>query len=365
MERLKQFKLKDAFYHLALLCLLLSLILTGFVYMVLERAAERFPDGEVIVENGKVVYQEPPPADRRARSLIRALQSAAVFGIPSFGLMTAASLFWRWKLKPPIEALRTGVERIRNQDLDFAIPEISQDELGQVCAAFESMRAELLKTNQTLWRQAEERKRLNAAFAHDLRNPVTVLKGTVRQLCQGTEDPGALDRLETYTLRIERYIQAMSSVQRLEELPVEPRPISLAQLRRELEETAQALAPGLAVSFSGLDRGTVELDHGLFLTVAENLTGNAARFARSRLGVTLTAGERTLTLTILDDGPGFPPELLQGGPKPFGAFSGEAAHFGMGLYTSGLLCKKHGGDLRLCNCPGAMAEARFAVTRPS
>ena len=53
------------------------------------------------------------------------------------------------------------------------------------CAAFETMREELLLTNQELWRQAEERRRLNAAFAHDLRNPVTVLKGTVKQLRQG------------------------------------------------------------------------------------------------------------------------------------------------------------------------------------
>ena len=50
-------------------------------------------------------------------------------------------------------------------NLDFSIPEVSEDELGQICAAFETMRIELLRTNQELWRQAEERRRLNAAFA--------------------------------------------------------------------------------------------------------------------------------------------------------------------------------------------------------
>ena len=58
------------------------------------------------------------------------------------------------------------------------------------------MRAELLRSDQELWEQAEERKRLNAAFSHDLRNPVTVLKGTVKLLKEGKQDDQALDRLE-------------------------------------------------------------------------------------------------------------------------------------------------------------------------
>lgn len=62
-------------------------------------------------------------------------------------------------------------------DLDFALHTASADELGRLCSAFEAMRRALLESNRRLWRQAEDRQRLNAAFAHDLRNPVTVLKG--------------------------------------------------------------------------------------------------------------------------------------------------------------------------------------------
>lgn len=81
-----------------------------------------------------------------------------------------------------------GTERIQNHDLDFSMPEASADELGRICAAFEMMRKELLKTNRELWQQAEERKRLNVAFAHDLRNPVTVLKGSVKLMKSGRSD---------------------------------------------------------------------------------------------------------------------------------------------------------------------------------
>ena len=96
-------------------------------------------------------------------------------------------------------------------------------------------------TNQELWRQAEERKRLNAAFAHDLRNPITVLKGSVRLLRQDPADQQALDRLESYTIRIEQYVEAMSSIQRLEQMPLRTAGAALDNLWAELEAGGQVI----------------------------------------------------------------------------------------------------------------------------
>lgn len=58
------------------------------------------------------------------------------------------------------------------------------------------------------------------------------------------------------------------------------------------------------------------LDHGIFLTVAENLIGNAARFAKSGLSIEAVLENGQLLLKISDDGPGYPPELIENGPKP-------------------------------------------------
>ena len=252
-------------------------------------------------------------------------------------------------------------------DLDFSIPEVSADELGQICAAFETMRGELMRTNQELWRQAEERRRLNAAFAHDLRNPITVLKGTVKMLRQEQGEEQALERLETYTLRIEQYVEAMSSIQRLEQMPVRRKMVRLSVLSQELQETARLLAPAAAVTVMVQEGEDVPLDHGLFLTVAENLIGNAARFAQCQFEIALESvfekGERMLLLTVQDDGAGYPAALVKDGPKPFGKKHEEPAHFGMGLYSCKLLCEKHGGALRLENRTdgGAVAKASFCV----
>ena len=390
MERIKNMGLKKAFFLLAVMCLLGSLLLTAAVWAGSSALRSAFPAGGIAFgPDGMITYLEEPTGEQRAVSAaLGYIQIFSCILFPVCGLAGAGALFYRLKCRAPIMILQEGVLRIRKQDLDFAIPVVSDDELGQLCAAFETMRAELLKSNQELWRQAEERKRLNAAFSHDLRNPVTVLKGTVKQLRQGTADEQALSRLESYTLRIEQYVEVMGSIQRLEQMPVCKKEVSCAVLLEELEETARLLAPKLKVSVCAGEKaadtvsgqqseiynsapgqqsgtGTVLLDYGLFLTVAENLLGNAARFAESEIAIRLGIRDSFLTLSVRDDGPGYPAALVQDGPKPFGKMKEDAEHFGMGLYVCRMICMKHGGTLTLKNVQGhgAAATAFFQINK--
>ena len=313
MERLKNMSLRRTFLLLTLCGLLAAVALAAALWWGCWRLSSRYPSvGVVIGSNGTVtLLPQPTPGQQRLRGTLDIIALLGWVLFPAAGLGVAGALFYRWKLAEPIALLREGTRRIQAHDLDFTIPPVSDDELGQTCAAFEKMRWELLKTNRELWRQAEERRRLNAAFAHNLRNPVTVLKGNVRLLRQDPSDPQALERLESYTMRIEQYVEAMSSVQRLEQLPVRATDVDCAALRSELEETARLLAPALTVTVSGPEVGAVWLDHGLFLTVAENLIGNGSRFAQSRLEIVLALGKETLSLSVADDGPGFPTGLYK------------------------------------------------------
>lgn len=373
MERLKNMGLKRSFFLLSVGCLTAALMLTAGICFVCMKIEAGIPSGGVAISYDGVMteLEKPSPEQFKVLEWLGRIRLLSAVLLPVSGLGLAGVLFYRLKLKMPIDILKDGTERVRRQDLDFSIPAVSGDELGQICAAFETMREELLKTNQELWRQTEERRRLNAAFSHDLRNPVTVLKGTVKLLLQNDEDAAgreqALKRLETYTLRIEQYVEAMSSIQRLEQMPVLRKSVEGAALQRELQETAQLLVqmckPSVCVSVAAQDVTSVFVDHGILLTVAENLIGNAARFARREMKICLRQEGRRLFLSVWDDGPGFPAPLLKDGPKPFGKVSKDAAHFGMGLYSCQVLCGKHGGTLRLesgAEAGGARATAVFA-----
>lgn len=411
-------RLKNALFAMMFFGLLLASLLSIGAFIGCNRLIQTLPQATASIEISSnpsvtIIHPEasaPPAWSQAVGSLLGVLLIALPILIFTLVILLTSILFYRTKLKEPLHILKNSTERIMQDDLDFVIPAPSgQDELGQLCGAFEKMRENLLANNQTLWRQAEERKRLNAAFAHDLRNPVTVLKGTAKLLRKGICDEQTIGRLEDYTLRIEQYIESMSSIQRLEQVSVQRKMIACDLLYRELEDTARLLAPGLSCRITmqecesfgtktaetkavGIDTSVIEtvavaIDHGLFMTVAENLIANGARFAERELMIGLEIADSFLLLSVMDDGPGFPDELLQNGPKPFGkvkqytTYSRKAAectacsetimddakpskvsaengtHFGMGLYSCQTICLKHGGRLTLENIEGSGAKA--------
>ncbi len=391
MEWMKKMGLKKSFLLLSVAGILASLLVIGTTFVVGEAITAKYPKGGIIITDKGIVRELANPTKEQLRviNLTAWIEVLTCVLAPVGCLGMASLLFYRFKLEIPIAVLQNGTERIRAHDLAFTIPEVSGDELGQICGAFETMRVELLRSNQELWRQAEERKRLNAAFSHDLRNPLTVLKGTVKLMKQGTADEHALERMEIYVQRLEQYVEAMSSIQRLEQIPVRKITVKLPLLCDEVEETARLLAavnlkrgeqeqnfgevfrvPDILVdtgdnSVDG-SRQSVELDHGLFLTVAENLIGNAVRYANNRISIRLSVcedrqymddGRKHLIMTVADDGNGYPVKLITEGPKPFGKIEEDASHFGMGLYTSSMLCTKHGGMLVLTNEANGGAKA--------
>lgn len=365
MERLRNMDLKRSLFFLSTGCVLLSLLLVLLVFQICGRIRANYPTGGIsyTIDGTTTILKQPTDEEQRMQELLTYMELFSCVFFPFAGLGFSGVLFYHIKLKKPIILLREGTAHIQTQDLNFSIPEVSTDELGQICAAFETMRLELLKTNRELWQQAEDRKRLNAAFAHDLRNPITVLKGSIKLLRQDVSDRQALERMESYTLRIEQYVEAMSGIERLEQMPVRAERVEMSGLRADLEETARLLAPSISVIFSAPEGGVLWMDRGIFMMTAENLIGNGARFAKEKLTVTLAFTEDRLSLTVADDGSGFPEKLLEEGPKPFGKTEGGGEHFGMGLYNSSLLCVKHGGSLRLKNNRrgGASATAVFQM----
>ena len=71
---------------------------------------------------------------------------------------------------------------IGENNLDFQVDYTNKDEMGQLCQEFERMRRQLILNNQKLWRTIEEEKALRSAVSHDLRSPLSVLKGYLEML---------------------------------------------------------------------------------------------------------------------------------------------------------------------------------------
>lgn len=305
-------------------------------------------------------------------SILSSLQIAMPVFLIIVALICADIIFYRLKLKRPITILLDSAERIQKQDLDFEITGYASDELGELCLAFESMRKTLLSNNRELWRQAEERKRLNAAFSHDLRNPVTVLKGSAKLLQKGIENGNlnaengkeSVELICQYAGRIEHYVEIMTSAQKLEELECKRHIYDKENIQSEMQSSltilAEASGKEIDISHSGT-AAQVHIDKQFVYNTAENLISNALRYAENKVTVKIAYQEKQMILTVCDDGNGFPATILRKGISPFSRNEiSDSEHFGMGLYICKLLCEKHDGSLTIENMEhGAKTTAFF------
>ncbi len=395
MERIRQMSLKKALFAIAFFNITVAFLLSALSFWgCMELRSVIAPQGialEIRSELFTVIQRIGAETETAGFScLISLFQFVLPVLIYIAALLATVSAFYHLKLKKPLEVLAKGASRIIGNDLDFTIEAGAPDELGQLCTAFETMRKTLLANNRELWRQAEERKRLNAAFSHNLRNPVTVLKGAAKLAGKSMEDIGTgspdsqvqeessdkdscfsknavpdfsrssvlnlslnLALIESYTERIERYIETMSSIRKLEEVPIVREKTDWNVLVSELEHAVQVIGwdSGKQIRLDAVAYpDAVWVDLSILLQIAENLVSNALCFAKSRICVSCQVNGELLELSVTDDGCGFPDSFLKNGIQPFQKGREDAEHFGMGLYLSGLLAGRHGGSVAIGNC---------------
>ena len=316
-----------------------------------------------------------------AQALSSALELLTFLMFPLwFGLciFAAARRFFGKRLQPGFDVLDRAASNIAEQNLEFSVSYDRDDELGHLASSFEAMRASLAESQRALWRTAEERKRLNAAFAHDLRTPLTILKGKIELLDAHVQSGNVpADRLTASVAslaaqveRLERYVAAMSGLQKLEDRAVVARPTRFDSVAGMVEDAGTGLAAHadrtFALSVSArCDRERPELcvDQAIVGEVAENLLNNAMRYASSQVDARLDVRDGALVLMVEDDGPGFSNAALERGCAPFFSEVPSAEHFGLGLNIASLMCEKHGGGVTLENREGGGARvvARFSL----
>lgn len=305
----------------------------------------------------------------------RSISIAQILCIPFCylsALVICASKFYKRKLKEPIETLDAASERISENDLDFTIEAKTQNELGRLCSSFETMRSSLVENNSEMWRQMEERRRLNAAFSHDLRTPLTVLKGHAAMLAtslpegKSTAEEAAeeIRIMQTHIARLENYVDAMAHLQRLEDAEIHRSAVDVSSFSRALYDSAVIICRDKTVQLSVTQPETsANIDQDIVMQVCENMLSNSSRHAASTVYLNVFSDDVMFSVTIQDDGAGFSAEALYKASSPFykGRESGPT-HLGLGLNICNILTHRHGGGLYISNSTlGAKVIAKFST----
>jgi signal transduction histidine kinase len=297
------------------------------------------------------------------------LELLPVIAVPIYSamcIMAASLFFYRSKLKKPLTELRAASEKISNNDLDFSIEYDSKDELGQLCTSFEIMRTTLADNFSKMWRQVEERKALNAAFAHDLRTPLTVLKG-YNEMLQASDNSQTRETAVTmgkHISRMENYVSSMSNLRRMEDTQPEYKLIDLQPLVSSLYDSAKIVCTKNGKELilqNDIPVLQLSLDSSFISQVCNNLISNAVRYAQTTITLSFSLQDSGLLLSVSDDGKGFDKNNLHKVTAPyFTEETDHSEHFGLGLYICKLLCEHHSGYLKIENTTnGATVSAFF------
>lgn len=301
---------------------------------------------------------------------------AAMVGLPVFyiavGIGAAAAVYYRKKLREPITQLQNGVERIQEDNLDFHIEYDGDDELGRLCCSMEKMRRELRQKHKALWESLEQRKLLNASVSHDLRTPITVLKGYLDYLEKNipqdklTEDMlfDTVSSMQGAVNRLELYVESVRDIEKIENIEIEKRSENVKLLWNELRSNVRQLAGNKEIIISNdITVDKIQIDKGVFFRILENLLQNALRYAEKQVSINLSREKDFLTLTVKDDGKGFSAADLEKATTVFYSNDKEKQHFGIGLSVCKILCEKHGGLLYVGNQKekGACVTAKLKI----
>ena len=214
---------------------------------------------------------------------------------------------------------------------------------------------------------------LRAAIAHDIRAPLSVLKGYHEMLTEYLPDADmdmdqAMEMLRESGRQIERmdaFVEAMRKMSSLESRELAPEDISAGQLKeairaelsiveKEFQKQCTLEVPESEERFCG--------DKEIILEVTENLLSNALRHGKQQIAILVKTGYSELSICVRDDGDGFGEDV----EKVTEAFYGRNVkdslkHAGIGMYISRLYCEKHRGKLVLGNEEqgGAVVTAIF------
>lgn len=332
-------------------------------YYLTNERGERLGNGSYI---GRDIVPLSPE-DQQIIDVLRVLPSITTPLYSALCILAAALLFYRNKLKRPLAELLRASEKISHNDLNFTVSSNRNDELGQLCASFETMRVALTHNFSEMWRQMDERKQLNAAFAHDLRTPLTVLKGynEMLQVSGDEQTQSTAVTMQRHISRLEHYVDTMSQLHRLEDTQPCYQQTTLKLLEVSLYESGAIICEQAGKRFS-VQNSTIStvlsLDGDLISQVCSNLIANAVRYAATSITLYLGETQGGLLLSMSDDGPGFDNISLEKATAPY--FTREKAdHFGLGLYTCKILCEHHGGWLQIKNTPSGARVTAFFKSR--
>lgn len=283
-------------------------------------------------------------------------------------------------INKPIDDLINAAKKIKDKDLDFHMEYEADNELGELTKAFEAMRDELKSSLNTQWLIEQERSDMIAAIGHDLRTPLTVIKGHVEVLQESNFDNKErlhkyIDTIANNTNRAIKLIEDMNTISKLERIDftLVPKLVVVDEFIEAIKSNYEILCKKKDINFAVnyLDIGEVKnhinIDEYRIGQVLDNIISNSYRFTPEGgvINLKITNYGHEMYFKIEDSGIGFSSKdkkrifekFYQGDESR----SKEKGHFGLGMNIAKIIVEKHGGEIKVKNNDDGGACVEFYI----
>lgn len=298
-----------------------------------------------------------------------------IFVVTIIAMMVILSKVLTDGILRPLNELNYAADRISSGDLDYEMKYTKDNEIGKFCNEFEKMRLRLKYVLDKQNRYEKSRKELIASISHDLKTPLTSIKGYIEGLQDGiVQDKETYDRylnvIHQKTLRLNHLIDDLFMFSKLElnEFQIDLHNMnSLEMLERIITEEE--------VDFSGLDieliverpfpNNMLRVDEKRILQIIDNLLGNSAKFAKSFVRVSVTLNNNYYEIFVEDDGIGIAkddiPFIFDHFYKADKSRADNPTGTGLGLAICKQLAQAHGGNISVSSELGVGSIFKLSI----
>jgi len=284
-------------------------------------------------------------------------------------LVAAAGLRGIRRMTGPMDNLIQAARLIEKGDYSATVPEYGPPEMRSVARAFNAMSARLKSTD-------EQRRSFLADVAHELRTPLSVIRGQAEGIADGVypADAAHLEPILDATRGLEVLVEDLRTLVLTDtgSLVLNREPVDATVLAHDVLASFKSQAESAEVNLAGdLDYGVpmVDVDPARMRAAIANVISNSIRHTPPggsvRVGVSSTNGH--VVVSVTDSGEGIPAKLL---PHVFERFvkAPTSTGSGLGLAIVHDIVTAHGGKVEIESTEGSGTAVRMtmpAVAPPS
>lgn len=281
-------------------------------------------------------------------------------------LFLGATLLTVWlyrSIVKPIGELKLAAESIKNGDLDFSVESDTEDEIGELFTTFEEMRVRMKNQLEVGMQYERESKELMSNISHDLKTPITAIKGYVEGVLDGVADTP--EKQEKYFRTI--YAKANDMEKMIEELFLyskldsnsETYSFAKVNLNDYFEDCIEEISVDLEAKhidlgfFNYADKDVVIIaDPEKLKRVITNIINNSAKYIGDKKGIInirIREEAEFIQVEIEDNGKGIAkkeiPRIFERLYRTDASRNSAQGGSGLGLSIAKKIIEEHGGRI--------------------